>query len=189
MPIDIVCQGWDRLADGADFYPDDLPADWRLSYFANALGAVYLPAEDWTARPEQTLTDWGGDVPAGFRFYLELPPPPAAARAASRAQRALGDRLAGLVDPAPPTTAHAQTPRWHRVADMAALADAGGAPHGRGLALQLCAAPDEHPRSVRGRLETLRQDCGAVPLLLLLEPPAVGTVLRWRTIAELLGWP
>lgn len=189
MPIHIVCQGWDPLVDGDQLYPDDLPADWRLGYFANAVGAVYLPATGWADRSEQALAEWRNAVHAGFGFYLECPAV-AVDQAIARAERALGDRLAGLIDVAPAHQPHAEAepPRFRRMADVDALARAAMQP-AAGLALSLPAPGDEHPRSVRQRLEALRRHCGPAPLLLVLEPPSAGTVLRWRTVAQLLGWP
>ena len=193
MPIDIVCRGWERITDSTELYPDDLPAEWRLSYFANALGAVYLPVADWADRPEEALADWHDDVHSGFQFFLESPSAPEEMKqAVPRARRALGNRLAGLIFDVPPRSPRAddEPRRWHRVPDVDALASAqvSSAAHGEGLALQLPASADEHPRTIRQRLEALRRHCGPVPLLLVLEPPCAGTVLRWRTIAELLGW-
>jgi len=194
MAIDIVCEGWELVADGAELYPDDLPTEWRLSYFANALGAVYLPAGGWLDQPEQTLSDWHDDVHSGFRFFLECAPDLTdTSHAVIRARRALGDRFAGLVCDELPCSLIAgdETPWWHRVEDVDALGRAANAWAGAadGLALHQPASGDEHPRRIRQRLEALRRLCGPIPLLLVLEPPCAATVLRWRTIAELLGWP
>jgi hypothetical protein len=194
MSIDIVCRGWELLVDGAELYPDDLPPEWRLTYFSNVFDAVYLPAEDWVDQTEATLSEWHDDVHSGFRFFLESPAAPTeTGRTIGRARRALGDRLAGLVCEAGPSSGrHAEEPGcWYRPADAEALAGAqtGSAAHGEALALHIPASPDAHPRGIRQHLEALRRHCGPVPLLLVLEPPCAGTVLRWRTIAELLGWP
>jgi hypothetical protein len=38
--------GWDRQGWAADYYPDDLPPDWRLAYYANDCGCLLLDASD-----------------------------------------------------------------------------------------------------------------------------------------------
>ncbi len=50
------------------FYPDDLPADWRLAYYANEFNLLVI---EW-AQLENTLTLME-DVADEFRFVVELP--------------------------------------------------------------------------------------------------------------------
>ena len=63
--------GWKHSAWQVDFYPDDLPEDWHLGYYANEFPVVYVPASDWIE--EQDLSGWVDDVSETFRFILELP--------------------------------------------------------------------------------------------------------------------
>jgi hypothetical protein len=65
--------GWDHDAWASAFYPDDLPGDWRLAYYANEFRAVLLPAKDWSAAGPDLFSAWREDVHEGFRFYLEVP--------------------------------------------------------------------------------------------------------------------
>ncbi len=51
------------------FYPDDLPEDWRLSYYANEFSGVLLPQDKW-CNDNADFEQWLEDVPEGFRFYL-----------------------------------------------------------------------------------------------------------------------
>lgn len=92
--------GWDPVPDGADWYPSDLPAEWRLTYFANAFWGVLVPAERWRAAGASGAAGWVADSPVRFRFFLELDAWEAASRADLVAE-ALGDRLGGLVGPSP----------------------------------------------------------------------------------------
>lgn len=46
----VSARGWWDLADRATFYPDDLPEDWQLSYFANCFRTTLLPASLDTGR-------------------------------------------------------------------------------------------------------------------------------------------
>lgn len=74
--------GWLHPAWDGAFYPDDLPADWRLSYYNTQFQAVYLPASFWQAATTETWVAWLDDTLEGFRFLLE-PGDPARAQPAS----------------------------------------------------------------------------------------------------------
>ena len=59
-------QGW-----AGSFYPDDLPDEWRLGYYANEFMGVLVPAALWRSAGREEWEEWRQDVPAGFRFFLE----------------------------------------------------------------------------------------------------------------------
>jgi len=62
--------GWDHLQWQGTFYPDDLPEDWRLNYYANEYSTVLVGEADWRSHLD-TLGEWIDEVPEGFRFYLQ----------------------------------------------------------------------------------------------------------------------
>ncbi len=65
--------GWKYESWGNDqFYPDDLPADWRLSYYSNEFDMAVIPAEYW-ASSDLEEEDWLDDVDDDFEFYLQWP--------------------------------------------------------------------------------------------------------------------
>lgn len=71
--IRVMARGWDHedwVAQG--FYPDDLPEDWRLPYYANEFRAVLVPAALWRVADAETVQAWLDDVPEEFQFFLEL---------------------------------------------------------------------------------------------------------------------
>jgi hypothetical protein len=68
----IGARGWDHDAWVGGFYPEDLPADWRLSYYANAFRAVLVPADELHRADPDVLGQWTADVPEAFGFYLEV---------------------------------------------------------------------------------------------------------------------
>lgn len=72
MGIEVIARGWDRSDWYGEFYPEDLPEDWRLSYFANAFQSVLVPAASWRGASGERLAQWAEDVPDRFRFYLEV---------------------------------------------------------------------------------------------------------------------
>lgn len=64
--------GWQHEHWLSEFYPEDLPKDWQLSYYANEYSTVLVPANYWQSEiwsPEQ----WQEDVPEHFMFFIECP--------------------------------------------------------------------------------------------------------------------
>ena len=70
--INILPVGWNHAAWNGEFYPEDLPPEWRLSYFANEFPGVLIPQQDWCVSENQGLRSWSDDVVEGFRFFLTL---------------------------------------------------------------------------------------------------------------------
>jgi hypothetical protein len=95
--LDVVTCGWELPGWDRDFYPDDLPVDWRLAYFANEFPAAMVSRERWVAAGEASLVSWSQDVPEDFRFYLIDSDVTVAHTPRECARRALGVKLAGLV--------------------------------------------------------------------------------------------
>lgn len=95
-PILIGARGWDPPGWAGGFYPDILPADWRLSFYANNLRSVLVPAETWEQGAVSDVRLWAKDVYAEFRFVLEL--------SAAHPAESLPDFLA-LIEPIRPQVA------------------------------------------------------------------------------------
>lgn len=94
----IGCRGWEQPGWAQTFYPDDLPADWRLTYYANQFRVVLVPPERLVAS-DAALADWVADTDEGFRFVCESPPDldsVSAARDFLERIRPLGARCAGI---------------------------------------------------------------------------------------------
>jgi len=87
--------GWNHAHWTRHFYPDDLPPDWRLSYYANEFSAVLLPENQWRENL-LLLEEWAFDVGDDFRFYLQSKTPLVPAEQ-SRVQDILGDKLGAIV--------------------------------------------------------------------------------------------
>ncbi len=65
-------RGWDHDQWCVDFYPDDLPPEWRLGYYANEFPGVLVPEAFWSGVAGDEWSDWCDELPDGFCFYLEL---------------------------------------------------------------------------------------------------------------------
>ena len=65
--------GWQRDSWLQDYFPDDLPEDWRLSYFANDCDCVLVQADAWRDGPGEELAAQLPETPPTFRCFLQLP--------------------------------------------------------------------------------------------------------------------
>ena len=90
--------GWDHPAWLGAFYPEDMPPEWRLSYYNTGFECVYLPYALWSKTPLETLAAWREETLERFRFLLE---PTAAASSADK------ERIAALGEKAVVATPHA----------------------------------------------------------------------------------
>lgn len=85
--------GWDKPEWVGSFYPEDMPPEWRLSFYNTHFSCVYLPYVLWHRVSVDELARWRDDTLERFRFLLEPPPdgatPEDAARLAALAPKAL----------------------------------------------------------------------------------------------------
>ena len=110
----IASYGWDHAAWSGSFYPDDLPPEWRLAFYANEFRAVVVPAAVWRGADAVLAGQWMEDTGKGFRFFLEpnadrAAPPPAMLEV-------LGERCGGVLGDGGMMVA-----RWEGGADARAL--------------------------------------------------------------------
>lgn len=66
--------GWEHEAWAGRFYPEDMPPEWRLSFYNTQFECVLLPYHDWSIRTVAELNAWREDTLERFRFLLEHPP-------------------------------------------------------------------------------------------------------------------
>lgn len=195
--------GWDHPAWGEQFYPDDLPPEWRLTYYANEFPLLLLSVDVWLAGDREQFCGWREDVSERFRFVLDVSgikeEDAGAMRQLQCCQSALGDRLAGAVCwPLPSRAGNAQ------------LRIALG--HGRFLAMAV-SVPDMEPavqlaedgtalcalvageavsdlKSLRSVLESLSvRTRGAVSLMLFFSgrPPPIKVMREAAILWQLLS--
>ncbi len=64
---------WAHFATDDGYYPDDLPEEWRLGYYANEFETACIRL---TAQMLQQTDDleWLEDLAPGFRLYFDTPP-------------------------------------------------------------------------------------------------------------------
>jgi hypothetical protein len=62
----------DASSDWAAFFPEDLPEDWRLPFYAHYWKVLLLPSKDWARMHSDPL--WLSDLPEDLNLYFEIPP-------------------------------------------------------------------------------------------------------------------
>lgn len=72
-PFYVGAQGWDHEEWVGVFYPEDLPADWRLAYYHQFFTCCYLDYGTWAQQPEAALIQWLEDLMSHFRLVIETP--------------------------------------------------------------------------------------------------------------------
>ena len=68
----VAARGWRHPAWRDDYYPEDLPEDWQLSYYSNEFRAVVVPADYWPTVDEAEIERWLEDTGEEFQFFLEV---------------------------------------------------------------------------------------------------------------------
>jgi hypothetical protein len=99
-PVLIGACGWEHDAWNGGFYPEDLPADWRLGYYGNEFPVVLIPAIKWPDDVER-VQEWLAETDESPAFVAEWP----VNSNHDQAQRVceyldlLGDRVLGICLP------------------------------------------------------------------------------------------
>ncbi|CRI65170.1 hypothetical protein THIOKS12250068 [Thiocapsa sp. KS1] len=175
---------WDPGPDDTSFYPDDLPEEWRLTYFANALDAVLLGEDIWRQADAQLMERWCRDVPDSFRFYLRTEESGEGFSGCSSLHGCLGERLGGWLVP----------PDRHGESDLRgscyAMVDAVTAAADSRAPALACAVPDglvTDLRAARAWLETYAAAARGRPALALMGQSRFEDVRRWQALVQLLG--
>jgi hypothetical protein len=89
--------GWKHKSWLDSFYPDDLPEDWQLTYYANEFSGVLIPV-DYLQATECDIEQWCDDAADGFSFYLLWPETGDDQLLVNQLSQ-FGDRLAGILMP------------------------------------------------------------------------------------------
>lgn len=177
--MDVGAWGWASARWCREYYPEEMPEEWRAAYYANEFCCAGLPAETWSA-PQ--LKAWCEDLPATFALWLECGQMQLADSATLPALAALGERLAGV---------------WLRAnADAGPLREAGirvidapwDARDGTGKASAGLYRPGASLdlRAARGVLEAFAAVPGPQRRQLLVEGSPT-QLARLRELGELLG--
>ena len=73
-PLRIGTRGWCYKAWEGTFYDVDLPPEWQLSWYANHLRSVLIPADRLHQMNPDRVRCWVEDTDPEFRFIAEIDP-------------------------------------------------------------------------------------------------------------------
>jgi hypothetical protein len=176
---------WDHPEWVGGFFPDDLPDDWRLTYYANEFRGVLVPEHRWRERRPQLLEEWVDEVDERFRFYLQLDRPELLA-ASDKAFAALGQSLGGVVLPPGADPASVEGLPLFQVAEPG-VSPASRLP--RAWIVQSMAASDLMTQ--RRLLELIVSESPPsteIPLFVQGNPPSTELMQNLRQLAQLMGY-
>lgn len=71
-PLRIGTRGWRHKEWQGTFYDPDLPREWQLSWYANHLRSVWVPADGLHAISPDEVAVWIDDTDPDFRFIVEI---------------------------------------------------------------------------------------------------------------------
>ncbi|NWG86340.1 MAG: DUF72 domain-containing protein [Hydrogenophilaceae bacterium] len=63
--------GWDHPSWQGAFYPEEMPAEWRLAFYNTLYRCVYLERAAWADLASEIWAQWAQETQEDFRFILE----------------------------------------------------------------------------------------------------------------------
>ncbi|QCU89614.1 hypothetical protein [Thiomicrorhabdus sediminis] len=70
--IQIGTLGWQHESWQGGFYPEDMPEDWQLDFYANQFHCLLVPEPTWLAWTDDDLADVLQSLPEKFALYLQV---------------------------------------------------------------------------------------------------------------------
>ena len=70
--LQIGSLGWDYDHWAGGFYPEDMPEEWRLDYYANTFRVVLVEQACWSKWSEDDIEEVIDAVEGEFGFYFEV---------------------------------------------------------------------------------------------------------------------
>jgi len=96
LEIFVGARGWQYPDWSGEFFPDDLPEDWRFSYYSNEQQAILVPFDYLCRYTKEDWAEWVEDAPGEFAFSVELSST-ASWNEVSSVLDVIGDRLKGII--------------------------------------------------------------------------------------------
>ncbi len=71
--LEIGAAGWQHPSWSESFYDEELPPEWRLTFYSNEFRFCVIPWSDWSSVSQETLEQLADDVEQPFRLFLQTP--------------------------------------------------------------------------------------------------------------------
>jgi len=71
--FEIGAAGWQYPSWAENYYDEELPPEWRLTFYSNEFRFCMIPWSDWGSTSRETLAQWADDIEHPFRFFLQCP--------------------------------------------------------------------------------------------------------------------
>ncbi|WP_455217975.1 DUF72 domain-containing protein [Kaarinaea lacus] len=97
LELFVAARGWAHPSWNGDYYPDDLPDDWQLSFYSNEFRAIVIPESEWKSLDPVEIERWIDDTHDEFLFFLEVEDPVTNWQKVSEQIEYLGDQLGGFL--------------------------------------------------------------------------------------------
>lgn len=183
-------RGWQHADWQQSFYPEDLPEDWQLGYYANEFSAVLVPRSYWLPETGFDIEEWLDHVSGHFRFYLEWPlaavDSPGCSLFLEQCQ-ALGSLLGGIIMPEG-LVLEASLPVFYQSAanDLQQLL---WTPEQQGMSgIAFLSLAKQDLRTQRQWLESFAASGAELQAVLITDQsPAMESLHKLKTLIELLG--
>jgi hypothetical protein len=196
-PIELAAFGWEREDWLAEYYPEDLPPDWRLGFYANEYRNVLVPMSFWSNDPD--VDEWPdlAEKGLGFYFYIDGQLTIESLQNMRAAAGELGAGLQGVVLDAEDSDCAALQKQFDdliREVDVAVVTPCAdyiqcwqpglvGGHYGAGI---VRLGTEAEPRALRQVIEQyVQQTSSEHPILFVDAPPEVLKMLR--TLLDLMG--
>jgi len=109
--IVVGARGWLHEQWIASYYPEDIPSEWRLGFYANEFNALLVPWAQWSESIE-ALEEGLEDTDDDFHLYLELPDAP---QSLPEHWHVIADQVRGLV------CTQGDASHWFEIAESAGV--------------------------------------------------------------------
>lgn len=197
--LQIGTLGWVRPEGSAEFYPEDLPAEWQLDYYANAFRVVLVPQTQWLEWDSAMIESCLESVAGAFQFFLAWEEGDGVDKKAqlARIKPLMGEYLGGLVVFSdvwlPPAeiegvrvslvSTRLQLPGWSLLLDDRILS---GAPFG--FLSTLSAEGKAQAALLQSFMAGLPADLQGAPFFIGDESINMNRVADFKVVGELLGY-
>ena len=68
----IGSSGWLHQQWEENYYPDDIPDEWRLNFYSHHFQCVLMRPDEWLTATSEKLAQWCEDIDESFAFFVSV---------------------------------------------------------------------------------------------------------------------